>query len=930
MLGLDPGLAVSQYARKHWQVEEGLPQNYVTWLSQTADGYLIVGTAGGVARFDGIRFVPVSLDAGTRVSREWINVVQPGADGSLWIGSRDVGLMRQVRPGEPVRDRWPLGNVTHMIRLRDHSILTFGAFGLETRDGNGKGVRVIDASLRSSDPSWQGLAELQDGSFLVAASSGLFQGAPGSPLRRIANFGDGESPLALAAAGNAFWLGTTRGFYAAAGPGQPLSRIEGIPGPVVSIAEDRDGNVWVATWGRGLYRYTKATRKITNCSAGLTDEFVHMVFEDREGNLWIGSRAGLSRWSSGPVTPYGSDEGLAGNYFSTAIGDARGDMWFGTWRSGMYRMSPSGRFESIPLPVPSLNFLVRSMAVSPRDGSLWLSDWNGLYRGDGRQWTAVEPGPGISNIHIVEVDAAGEVWLGAANGLFRYRGPSQPVLPGRITALLAAGGLWAGTENGLWRVEANGNVRRIEGLPHPTVTSVQQDSKGRIWVTTKANGIVLISGDKVAAVLDARHGLAPQPFYAVVDDGRGSLWLSSPAGIHEVFTAQLDLFLSGAAQSVTSSVYDRDDGMRSIECQNVGRPSAWKDQRGDLWFPTVRGLVRIRPSARRANAVQPPVIEEVSFGPDGHFVRYTTPYLTSPGHVEFRYRLDDRDWVHTGASRELRYNLLSAGSHRLQVAARVNGGDWSKAAEAELVQPPHWYETWWFRGGAALAAAALLWVLYRWRFYLLRSRYRAILSERNRIAREWHDTLVAGFSAISWQLDTALKRLANQQSPEETIKLARTMVHHYRAEARRVVWDLRQNEPEIESLPQAVERALSDLTRDRSIRSEFQVEGAPGSMPVNGDLSQNLVRICQEAVSNAIQHAGASNILVRLRFEKDRVSALVRDDGCGFAPDRVPAGHFGLAIMQERARHLGGDVQIESTPEGGGTVILASLPYAGS
>jgi len=915
---LDPDLAVSQYAKKHWQVEDGLPQNYVTWITQTSDGYLLVGTSGGAAKFDGLRFTPIVLDEKTGISREWINVVQPSADESIWIASRDAGFFLERRQ----RMRWPEFSVSHLIRLRDGTMLGLGTRGLHEWSFDGT-HRVIDATLRSADPAWQGLLELNDGSILAATSRGPLRVTRSGRSSVPAEAKDGLLSLAPGASG--FWMGTTKGLFHGALGKQPVP-IANVPGPVVSIVEDREGNVWAATWGHGLYRVSKGQHKAVKCVDGVPDDFVHSLFEDREGSLWIGSRAGLSRWSSGPIAPFGPEEGLAGRFFSAAIGDGNA-MWFGTWRSGLYRRSNDGTVEKIALPAPDLNFLVRAMAAG-KDGSLWLSDWNRLHRYDGRRWNPVQLGGTVAQPQTVAVDAAGGLWVGSANGLFHYahgvaRADATPLLRHRVqTIYTSSSGVWAGTEQGLWRMDEQ-RATRIEGLPHPSVISVQEDSRQRLWCTTKANGIVLVKEGRTS-VLDQRHGLPPHPFYAVIDDGHGSLWLSSPAGIFELNVAQVDAVLAGKAPRLTAVTYDQDDGMRSIECQNVGRPAAWKDPSGDLWFPTVRGMIRVRPSAKRVLPPPHVVIEAVNADGQGHSVRFTSTRLHSPGHVEFRYRIGTQAWIETGRSHEFRYAALPAGTHRVQITARHNGSEWGEAAIAELVQPPRYYETWGFRIGVVIVVAAMLWGIYRWRVYLLRGRYRAVLLERNRISREWHDTLVAGFSAISWQLDTALKRLHNRQSAEDTIVVARTMVHHYRAEARRVIWDLRQNEPEIESLPHAVERALSDLTRDRGVEWELKVEGE--AQPVSGDMNQNLLRICQESVNNVIQHAHASKIVVRLRFDESAVSARVEDNGAGFHPDAVPPGHFGLTIMRERAKRFGGDLQVESAP-GRGTVVSASLPY---
>jgi signal transduction histidine kinase len=243
----------------------------------------------------------------------------------------------------------------------------------------------------------------------------------------------------------------------------------------------------------------------------------------------------------------------------------------------------------------------------------------------------------------------------------------------------------------------------------------------------------------------------------------------------------------------------------------------------------------------------------------------------------------------------------------------------------DLTQPPRWFETWWFRVLVTASAGLLLWLAYRWQMMIVKGRYSAVLAERNRIAREWHDTLLAGFSAISWQLDATLGRLREKpDTAQESVELAGKMVRHYRAEARRVIWDLRNDQPESADLAVSIRQALAELTRDGGVSAEVNVAGEFPTLP--GELSLNLLRIAQEAAGNAFRHASPNRIEVRLRAGGGFVEIEVHDDGCGFDPARVPAGHFGLAIMRERAERFGGRLGVESSP-GGGTIVSARIPW---
>ena len=150
-------------------------------------------------------------------------------------------------------------------------------------------------------------------------------------------------------------------------------------------------------------------------------------------------------------------------------------------------------------------------------------------------------------------------------------------------------------------------------------------------------------------------------------------------------------------------------------------------------------------------------------------------------------------------------------------------------------------------------------------------------------------------------------------------------MHHHRSEARRGIWALRSVEPELGSLETAIDRALTDLLRGREVAHHVEVNGR--ARPLPSDLAQNLLRICQEASTNAVSHAAPSRIDVTVEFENESISLAVRDDGAGFDPDRVPRGHFGIDIMRERARRFGGKLMLDSAP-GRGCIVTAAVPYS--
>jgi signal transduction histidine kinase len=202
-----------------------------------------------------------------------------------------------------------------------------------------------------------------------------------------------------------------------------------------------------------------------------------------------------------------------------------------------------------------------------------------------------------------------------------------------------------------------------------------------------------------------------------------------------------------------------------------------------------------------------------------------------------------------------------------------------------------------------------------------------ILEERNRIAREWHDTLMADFAAISWQLEATKNRLASApKEAESSLELTRTMVKHCQTEARRIIWDLRGGGEPVGLLSEELNKTLSLMGPRAELETRLLIEGEERKLPPV--CVHHLVCIGQEAVTNALRHASPQAVKIQVIYKEDRISMTVRDDGSGFRPPDSPQatpGHFGLAVMHERAKKLGGDLRIYSSP-GAGTEVWVDVP----
>lgn len=324
--------------------------------------------------------------------------------------------------------------------------------------------------------------------------------------------------------------------------------------------------------------------------------------------------------------------------------------------------------------------------------------------------------------------------------------------------------------------------------------------------------------------------------------------------------------------------------------------------------------------------------DAVSLDP-GHpeIILFFTAENPARGSLEFRYRLNDYDpaWTVT-LNRNAHYRRLPPGRYHFEVQVRAAGQPWPESrASLPIEQRPFFYQTWYAYLLVLLVVIAIAVQLLHQRDQLLKGQIGMVLDERNRIASDCHDTLMAGFAAISWQLEATVGMFGaseDQRHPAaQSCELARSMVAHCQAEARRIIWDLRNSEEITDLLSHGLQTAIESHRLHGKVPTFLSVEG--DELPIAPGAVHHLVCISQEAITNAIHHAKATRIDVGLRYERDVVNLSIRDNGRGFqvSDAAVRTGHFGISVMEERARKLGGALHLTSSSLGTEVAIAASF-----
>lgn len=957
---LDPRAALGHYSRRAWLTEQGLPLNSVHAVAQARGGYIWVATGEGLARFDGLSFKVFDRQNTPQLKSNDIRALLHDERGDTLWASTAAGLVRisgeewktlnaadglagdDVVTAHTTGDGavW-VGTTSGLSRLRDGAFTSFtardglagdnvmslfedraGTLWVGTADGLSRLRGERFESFRAADGlpggSVAAIAEGTDGCLWLGTDAGLSCYREG----RFTNFGTAEGlPNARVTAlrvdrGGALWVGTAGGLARLRGGRfETLAGAESLSnGIVLSIFEDREGSLWVGTESGGLHQLRDRKFSTYTARDGLAGDLVKAIYEDSQGNVWVGTYgAGLSLLRDGRITTYTTAEGLASNIILALFGDAEGALWVGT-PDGLSRLRDN-RFTTYTSADGLPNDFVRSIYSDSR-GRLWVGTRGGLARLEGRRFVSYTTADGLPNdfVGTIYEDAGGALWVGTLGGLGRFDG-------GRFTSYTTR-----------------------DGLSDNVVISIHGDAEGRVWIGTNGGGLNLFKDGRFTP-FTTRDGLPHDTIFRILEDEQGRLWMSCSKGVFRLSKQELEEFAAGKLGKLSPVLYGTADGMATRECSGGGHPSAWRGRDGRLWFSTVKGVATIDPEGVATNTVPPPaIVEEVRV--DGERVaagvalppgaarfdfHYAGLSFVAPEKVRYRYKLEgfDRDWIDGGDRRVAYYTNLGPGSYRFLVAASNNDGVWSDApASFAFTLRPHFYRTYWFYALSLALLALVAWQLYALRVRQVRARYGAVLGERNRIARELHDNLAQEILGASVQLEI-VARLLNT-SPEKArahLDRARMLVRSSVAEARRYVWDLRSQSLDDKDLPAALAEMTRRLAAGSAARTRFEAGGTLRPLP--RQVENNLLRIGQEAVNNAVRHSGAQTISVSLDFDAHEVRLSVRDDGRGFDPNANGGDHFGLLGMRERAAEMGGTLNVNSAP-GAGSEVTVSVPVNGA
>ncbi|HEU4713231.1 MAG TPA: two-component regulator propeller domain-containing protein [Pyrinomonadaceae bacterium] len=975
---LNPELDVSQYAHTSWKIRDGFPKGEISSIAQTPDGYLWIGTESGLFRFDGVKHIQWRPPAGQELPSNWIFSLLVSRDGTLWIGTAK-GLVS-----------WKDGKFTQYAELAERYIFkiledregTIWVSGAAVPVGKLCAIRNASVQCFGDDGSFGravfNLYEDGKGNLWAGVKDGLWRWRPGPPKffpltgqpDGIQSFGEDKDGTLLVG-----WNGGIHRFI------DGKTEVYPFPGnarrfAAKRIIRDRDGALWIATSDQGVLHVRNGRADGFTEAQGLSGERVNMLFEDREGNIWIGTMNGLDRFRDSTVATLSVNQGLSNPRIRSVVADRNGGVWLST---------PSNLNRWINGQVTILN-VKHNAAFNPSSlfqdhaGRIWVSTTVEFGYLDNDRFIPVSNIPGV--VTAIAQDTAKTLWFANEHaGLFQVAGDKvvQQIPWSRLgrsdhvsaMAVDPKGGIWLGFFLGGVAYYNDGQIRAsystgeglagglTGGLTAGRVGDIQLGPDGAIWIATES-GLSRLKNGRIAT-LTTENGLPCDAVHWLREDDARSFWLYTACGLVRVARSEVDAWSNAvdhdanAKPKINLTLFDSADGVRIMASGNHFSPQVTKSTDGKLWFSTGDGVSVIDPNHLPFNNLQPTVqIEQVvadrktyaAVNESGRLrlpplirdlqIDYTALSLVAPEKILFRYKLEgrDRDWQDAGNRRQVFYNDLGPGNYRFRVMACNNSGVWTETGTyVDFTIAPAYYQTVWFRVAVVAVFLLALVGLYQLRLRqvarVLRGRMEERLAERERIARDLHDTLLQSVQGLILKFHAVSKQIPADLPAHTALEKTLDHADQVLAEGRDSIRNLRVNSASLSDLPAAFRSVAEETSQGREAVFKTVVEGRVR------DLHPLVLEECycigREAIINALSHSEGQNVEAEIAYDSRQFRLRVRDDGRGIAPEILEAGgrsgHWGLQGMRERAEKIGGQLRFWSRPETG-TEVELTVPGA--
>ncbi|TXT40236.1 MAG: hypothetical protein FD135_1470 [Comamonadaceae bacterium] len=785
-------------------------------LLQTRDGYLWLGTAGGLARFDGHRFTTFEMPEAAEAASQPVFGMMEDSEQTLWIahgkgalryrhGHFQVAFSTEVTAGQRVYAfaQAPDGSVWSATENglvhwnKGVTKLYQQADGLPTN-------RLRTLVFDRAGVLWIGTS----GGGLVSYTAGRFK-----VLNPANGFPHLQVRYVLADPDGSIWAATAGGGLVHIQHGQitTYTVADGLPtDQLTALSLDTQGSLWIGTWGAGISRMHEGKFSNLSTTGGLAGDQIWSIQADREGSVWVGTWvAGLNRLSQRKFDALGTPEGLSHDNVRSVLHARNGVTWVATAGGGLNRIEDGhittlGRKDG--LPTNELSSLLEDM-----DGALWVGSYTGgiarLHQGK-IQTYGVAQGLPSPDVRVMYQDSRGVVWVGTQSGLARFDGQNfhavhETGAPKDITSAILedrSGTLWFGTSGqGLVRYRDGGfsTLTMADGLVSNWIMSLYEDADANLWIGTNGQGMNRLHNGQLVGIRTA-DGLWDGTAQTILEDSTGHLWITCNRGFFRLARAELMAFTEHRQNKINSMAFGQGNALRSTLFAGGVKPAGAIDQAGKLWLPSNKGLVIVDPQhlpsygeapvarleAVVLNGISSPADDQVTLPPGAVplALHYTAMTLLHADRVRFRYRMDGltAQWVDAGGNREVSFAALPHGRYRFRVAASLDGQHWSEASESlSIIVEPYFYQTLGFKALLVVTIMITVVSVFRLRTRSLRARHdemEQLVAQRTDELRMANERL-SRLSFVDELTGLANRRRLNDALDEEWRRASRTQTN---------------------------------------------------------------------------------------------------------------------------------------------------------
>ena len=960
-------LDVSQYLHTSWTAQDGYFQGIDGLMAQTADGQIWVMSINGLLRFDGVRFVKWTPPKGESLPGKPPSALLGSRNGSLWLAGHGVAELRNDGTWHRYHEL-DSSSLVHLAEGKD-GVIWAGVGGRPRPDScslfridHGKAECYKRPELAGLDLSI--LYVDSTGRLWAASKIGIWKILPGPPKliqkgTLIDAFSEDSEASLLYTSNGPIWK------LSADGKSENyLKKVDGTRINGWAMLRDREGGLWIGTSGEGIVHLHEGRIDHFSSFDGLSSDFVNGILEDREGNVWVMSPDGIDKFTKPAVTRLTRKQGLSSDSVLSVLTDRHGRTWVGT-ENGLnelvtdHLIQPSLHFRNHPefafVETHTGRLLI---ATVDRNKAVVRSNRRMIFDESGRGWLE-----GYNIVFGLAEDGEGTLWVVSRElGLLHlqengdlikiFKAENFDDYPLSVAFDPKRDGIWFTTHQGeLLFLKDDKILERYgqaEGLGYGPIRVSQVDRDGGVWVTTKV-GLGHLKDGKIS-LLGRRNGLPCDALHWMRHDQDHNVWLYTECGLVSFSEDDLSSWIVQPSHVVTITHYlDSTEGVESNANGGWFTPLTALTKDGRILFAMRTGLGVLDPRHLNQNDLPPPVhIEEViadgrEFGTTGQaslpaktstiHIAYTALSFAAPRKVRFRYKLQgyDKEWSSPVSLREMTYTNLPPGDYSFRVIACNNNGIWNEqGASFDFVVLPAWYQTLWFWSLSAIAGMCLFSIVYLLRVRAvereLSLRFSERITERMRIARELHDTLLQALQGLVLSVSNFTTKVS--ATPEVQMEMENTLLRadQLMISGRDRIKELRGELDETRDLKVELASIAHDASPDSQPNITVGIDGAP--IDLNPIAQDEILWIAKEALTNACRHSGAKWIHIQVTYERNELRMFVRDNGRGMDASAALAqrsGHFGLLGMRERAEGIGGRLRIKST-EGGGTAIGISVP----